>query len=285
MQQCPSSRYILSTSAFAFDWPKVRQYSDAAQARIQEGLPLQVSTFSSDSGVLVRQWCSGYGKSRLSSALHRFLGTLKGPSKPEYHIRMAMLTRTGSAIALLLAYAATNWPVPSVIPPGWSASWKHWDYLLTLFALSPYFFCLPQVEMLVNVKYAIPGQVRPIIYSDARECVLFWTEIPQDPDEPPDAVPDGAGHVFLNCRTFELYTYDGTHAKHAHAPPDTVKEILLLVAGAPTPEGAPMLKLEPDAEGEAALQRILDRDASIIPLLESDFLGYAPAQRSRTRSS
>ncbi|KAJ7923432.1 hypothetical protein B0H13DRAFT_1979801 [Mycena leptocephala] len=128
--------------------------------------------------------------------------------------------------------------------------------------------------MLVNVKYAIPGQVRPIIYSDARECVLFWTEIPQDPDEPPDAVLDGAGHVFLlNCRTFELYTYDGTHAKHA---PDTVEEIVLLVAAAPTPEGVPMVKLEPDAEGEAALQRILDRDASVIPLLESDFLGYAP---------
>jgi hypothetical protein len=66
MQQCPSSSYILSTTAFAFDWSKVRQYSDAAQARIQEeGLPLQVSTFSSDCGVLA-------GKSRLSSALRRF---------------------------------------------------------------------------------------------------------------------------------------------------------------------------------------------------------------------
>ncbi|KAJ7910758.1 hypothetical protein B0H13DRAFT_1876351 [Mycena leptocephala] len=37
-----------------------------------------------------------------------------------------------------------------------------------------------------------------------------------------------------------------------------------------------MVKLEPDAEGEAPLQRILDRDASVIPLFESDFLGYAP---------
>ncbi|KAJ7910815.1 hypothetical protein B0H13DRAFT_2011230 [Mycena leptocephala] len=127
--------------------------------------------------------------------------------------------------------------------------------------------------MLVNVKYAIPGQVRPIISSGARECVLFWTEIPQDPDEPPDAVPDGAGHVFLNCPTFELYTYDGARAKRAHTA-DTVEEIMLLVAAAPTPEGVPMLKLEPDAEGEAALQRILDRDPSIFPLLESDFLGH-----------
>jgi hypothetical protein len=133
-----------------------------------------------------------------------------------------------------------------MIPPGWSASWKHWD-LLTLFALSPYFLCLPQI---VNIKYAIPShQVRPIIYSDVRGCVLFWTEIPQDPDEPPDAVADGAGHVFLlSCRTFELYTYDATRTKHT---PDTVEEIVLLIAAAPTPEGVPMVKLEPDCSASS----------------------------------
>jgi hypothetical protein len=83
-------------------------------------------------------------------------------------------------------------------------------------------------------------------------------------------VPDGPGHVFLfNCRTFELYTFDATRAKHA--APHTVEEIVLLVASALTPKG----RLEPDAEGEAVLQRILDRDATVIPLLESDFRGYA----------
>jgi hypothetical protein len=125
--------------------------------------------------------------------------------------------------------------------------------------------------MLVNVKYGIPGQVRPISYSNARECVLFWTEIPLDPDEP----PDGAGHVLLNCCTFELYTYAAVRAKHAHTP-DMVQEIVLLIAVAPSPSDVPMLKLELDPEGEVALTRILDRDASFIPLLESDFLGYAP---------
>jgi hypothetical protein len=70
-----NSSHILSTSAVALDWSKTRKYSDAAQARIQEeGLLLQVSTFSSDSGALA-------GKSHLSSALHRFPGTLKGHSK------------------------------------------------------------------------------------------------------------------------------------------------------------------------------------------------------------
>ncbi|KAJ7910790.1 hypothetical protein B0H13DRAFT_2272295 [Mycena leptocephala] len=198
-----------------------------------------------DSGVLA-------GKNRLSSALCQFpgTGTLKGPFESQ-SITSACTQNSGSATASLLAYAATNWPIPSVIHPGWSTSRKHWDYLLMLFALSPYFLRLPQIEILVNVKYAIPGQVRPIIYSYVRECVLLWNEIPQDPDEPPDAVPDGAGHVFLlNCRTFELYTYDATRAKHA---PDPVEEIVLLVAAAPTSEGVPMLKLSPDPEGEAAL--------------------------------
>ncbi|KAJ7923422.1 hypothetical protein B0H13DRAFT_60905 [Mycena leptocephala] len=171
---------------------------------------------------------------------------------------MVMLIRPVSGTASLLAHAATNWPMPSVIPPGWSASWKHWDYLLTLLALNPYFLRLPQI---VNVKYAIPGQVHPIIFSGARECVLFWTEIPHDPDGP-----------LLDCRTIELYTYDATRAKQAA---DTVEEIMLLVAAAPSPSDVPMLKLEPDAEGEAALACILERDPSVIPLLESNFLGCA----------
>jgi hypothetical protein len=46
---------------------------------------------------------------------------------------MAVLIHPGSATASLLAYAAINWPIPFVIPPGWSASWKHWDYLLKLY--------------------------------------------------------------------------------------------------------------------------------------------------------
>ncbi|KAJ6551537.1 hypothetical protein B0H19DRAFT_1158070 [Mycena capillaripes] len=183
------------------------------------------------------------------------------------------LHHSGPTTAALLSYAVKNWPAPAVIPAGWSADWKQWDYLLTLFAFSPYFLRLPQIEMLVNVKYGIPGEVRPIMYSDARESVVFSTEIPTDPDAPDDA-PDGAGHVFLlNCRTFELYTYDPARPEHA---PDTIEELALLIAAAPTPEGVPMVQLQPDPDGEAALQRVLARDATVIPLLESDFLGYAP---------
>jgi hypothetical protein len=123
----------------------------------------------------------------------------------------------------------------------------------------------------------IPGQVRPIIYSDARKCVLFWTEIPFD--EP----PDGAGHVFLlNCRTFELYTYDATRAKHA---PDTVEEIVLLVATALMPKSVPMVKLKPNAEGgrlcseSSTATRLSSRCSRAI------FSGTHRTRQSRTRSS
>ncbi|KAK7024786.1 hypothetical protein R3P38DRAFT_2530349 [Favolaschia claudopus] len=190
------------------------------------------------------------------------------------------LVNSGPTTASLLAYAEANWPSPSVIPPGWSSNWQNWDYLLTLFAFSPYFLRLPQIEMLVNVKFGIPGEVKPIMYSDARQSVLFSTEVPTDPEMPgSDSRADGAGYVFLlNCKTFEIWTYDPERGENA---PDTIEELVLLVGAAPTPEGVPMKKLEPEPEGEAALKRILDRDPTVISLLEDEFLGYAPRATER----
>ncbi|KAJ7434332.1 hypothetical protein B0H11DRAFT_734847 [Mycena galericulata] len=71
--------------------------------------------------------------------------------------------------ATLLACVETQWPLPLAIPAGLSADCSTFDYLLALFAFSPYFLRLPQIEMLVNVKYAAPGEVRPLMYSAARE--------------------------------------------------------------------------------------------------------------------
>ncbi|KAJ7853319.1 hypothetical protein B0H14DRAFT_2758556 [Mycena olivaceomarginata] len=227
---------------WALSRPKTRHYSDEAQVRIlEEGIPLQHS---------------------------------------------------GPTTASLLAYGAAHWPAPDVLPAGWSADWARWDYLLTLFAFSPYFLRLPQIEMLVNVKYGIPGEVRPIMYSDAREMLLFSTEVLDQPDEPDsdsEAQPqkpaqdgDGAGFVFLlNCRTFELWTYDPDASASPQNAPSTIQELVLLVAAAPTPAGVPMLKLEPDPDGAAALARILARDPAVIPVLEEEFLGYAPRATER----
>ncbi|KAJ7227734.1 hypothetical protein B0H12DRAFT_1077648 [Mycena haematopus] len=196
------------------------------------------------------------------------------------------LLHSGPTTASLLSYAATHWLAPSVIPPGWSTDWRRWDYLLTLFAFSPYFLRLPQIEMLINVKYGIPGEVRPIMFSDARQSVLFSTELrAHNPDSAaPEGTPsedDGAGYVFLlNCRTFEVWTYDPDRGSR-HIP-DTIEELVLLVGAAPTPEGVPMVKVRPDPAGEEALQRILDRDPTVVPLLERQFLGYAPRPTERS---
>ncbi|KAK7052059.1 hypothetical protein R3P38DRAFT_3305917 [Favolaschia claudopus] len=184
------------------------------------------------------------------------------------------LVNSGPTTASLLAYA--NWRSPSVILPGWSSNWQSWDCLLTLFAFSPYFLRLPQIEMLVNVKFGIPGEAKPIMYSDARQSVLFSTLVPPDPELPGS---DGAGYVFLlNCKTFEIWTYDPERGENA---PDTIEELVLPVGAAPTPEGVPIKKLDPGAEGEAALKRILDRGPTVISLLEDEFLGYAPCATER----
>ncbi|KAJ7166774.1 hypothetical protein C8R46DRAFT_1271718 [Mycena filopes] len=245
---------------------QMRSYADSAQERIEEeGIPLSVRT-----------------PFLKNSTMQAFLTRRTQNSAP--------------TTAALLAYAQTHWPAPSVVPAGWSTDWSQWDYLLTLFAFSPYFLRLPQIEMLVNIKYAIPGEVRPIMYSVARESLVFCVEMPDDfEDSDSDSEPesevgeDGAAHVFLlDCRTFDLYTYDPapppaadgtpTYAQHA---PDTIEELVLLIGAAPTPAAVPMLRLEPDEAGAAVLQRVLDRDASVIPVLEEDYLGYAPRATSR----
>ncbi|KAJ7466140.1 hypothetical protein B0H11DRAFT_2048583 [Mycena galericulata] len=193
------------------------------------------------------------------------------------------LPQSGPTTAALLAYAEAQWPPPSVIPAGWSADWGTFDYLLTLFAFSPYFLRLPQIEMLVNVKYAVPGEVRPLMYSAAREELVFQIDMGVPPEEGLEAEKGaeaeedtgGAQVLLLNCRTFELWAYDGVSSPTA--PPETIDELALLIASAPAPDALPgMTRLSPDPDGEAALARILARDESVIPLLESDFLGYAP---------
>ncbi|KAJ7750104.1 hypothetical protein DFH07DRAFT_1062214 [Mycena maculata] len=180
------------------------------------------------------------------------------------------LHNSGPTTAALLAYAEAQWASPSVIPPGWSTDWRNWDYLLTFFAFSPYFLRLPQIEMLVNIKYAVQGEVRPLMYSPTRDALVFQIDL----SDGPGVGGEGAAEIFLlDCRAMTLWTYDADQATNT---PDTIDELVLLIGAAPTPEGVPMMQLEPDPEGEAALKRVLARDASVIPLLEDEFLGYAP---------
>ncbi|KAJ7056371.1 hypothetical protein C8F01DRAFT_1155969 [Mycena amicta] len=195
------------------------------------------------------------------------------------------LPNSGPTTAALLAYVESHWLPPTVVPSGWSTDWKHWDYLLTLFAYSPYFLRLPQIEMLVNVKYAIPGEVKPVMYSSEHEALVFAVDRedngdakPRDAERQEDEEEDGSAEVFyLNCRTFELYAFDPEHAPNV-PPPETIDELLMLIGTAPPPAPStiPLFRLSPDENGEATLKRILARDDSVIPVLERDFLQYRP---------
>ncbi|KAF7310163.1 hypothetical protein MIND_00389700 [Mycena indigotica] len=187
------------------------------------------------------------------------------------------LKNSGPTTAALLAYADAYWLPPTDVPEGWSTDWKSWDYLLTLFAYSPYFLRLPQIEMLVNIRYAVPGEVKPVMYSADHAGLVFAVDR-EDAEAEADPEYEGAAEVYyLNCRTFSLYMFDPDHAPHV-PPPQTIDELLMLIGTAPgAPEEAiPLLALEPDEHGQAVLNRILNRDASVIPVLEKEFLSYAP---------
>ncbi|KAJ7056304.1 hypothetical protein C8F01DRAFT_1311057 [Mycena amicta] len=150
------------------------------------------------------------------------------------------LPNYGPTTAALLAYAESHWLPPTV----------NWDYVLTLFraAYSPYFLRLPQIEMRVNVKYAIPGEVKPVMYSSEHEALVFAVDREDNGDAKPreaerhsDEEEDGSAEVFyLNCRTFELYAFDPEHAPNV-PPPETIHELLILIGTAPPPAPSTIL--------------------------------------------
>ncbi|KAF7323771.1 hypothetical protein MKEN_00598200 [Mycena kentingensis (nom. inval.)] len=197
------------------------------------------------------------------------------------------LPKSGPTKAALVGYAEAQWMdlAPRYLPAGWSTAWKDWDYLLTLFAYSPYFLRLPQIEMLVNVQYAIAGEVKPIAYNSDKDAVIFAVYSTEDPEYQSDAEQsdseEGGGGSFsveifyLNYRTFSIYSFDAEHAPNV-PPPQSIEELVDLMTGAESPESVPLYKLDPDPEGQAALDRILARDASVIPELQEKYLAYEP---------
>lgn len=146
------------------------------------------------------------------------------------------------------------WPVPTVpIPEGWSAVWEEWPDMLSVYWTSPNYLMLPQIEMVVNIYYGVPGETRPIIYSNG----AFVFAIVERPSE-----------------FYILNYHDGPRiAKLSLSEePLTESNLVGLVA---TPEKMVVEELEPSEEGSSALERIMARDRSVIPELEK-FLGYVP---------
>jgi hypothetical protein len=114
---------------------------------------------------------------------------------------------------------------------------------------------LPQIEMLVNIRYRIPGETRPILFSNERQSFIFT--------------------LVENKRRFFMY--------------DAGEQILWEFVGTESEEGlvrrmdadfgaleSEMKKLVPDEEGEECVKRILARDETVIPVLAERFLDYTP---------
>ncbi|KAJ7915009.1 hypothetical protein B0H13DRAFT_2324811 [Mycena leptocephala] len=129
------------------------------------------------------------------------------------------------------------------------------------------------IQMLVNIKYGIPGEI-------PAEAMEHPEPSEVQPEDGGGGGEDGAGYIFLlNCRTFDIWAYEP--APNTSRPvPNIIEELVALVSAAssspsslPFPPNIPVSKLTPDPAGESALARILARDASVIPLLESYFLG------------
>ncbi|KAF5382205.1 hypothetical protein D9615_004386 [Tricholomella constricta] len=155
----------------------------------------------------------------------------------------------------ILARTKQVWPCPRALPPGWSCKWEDWAYLLTFYWLSPYYLMLPQIEMVVNIRHRIPGETRPILFSNERQAFVFTLV-----DSPRQFfLFDGAGSV--------LYRVAGISNEQA---------LVQLMTQGDDAFQAKLQLVPPDEEGEEALMRILARDATVIPLLAEKFLDYTP---------
>ena len=114
---------------------------------------------------------------------------------------------------------------------------------------------LPQIEMLVNIRYRIPGETRPILFSDEQQSFIFT--------------------LVEDERRFFMYSI----AEQALWEFVNVGDEERLVQRMDADFGAlasEMKKLAPDEEGEECVRRILARDETVIPVLAAKFLDHTP---------
>jgi hypothetical protein len=138
----------------------------------------------------------------------------------------------------VIARAKEVWPCPPIIPAGWSCSWEHWSYLLTFYWLSPYYLMLPQIEMIVNIRYRIPGETRPILFSNEQQSFIFTL------------VDDERRFFMCNIAEQALWEFMGVEDE------ENLVQRMDDDFGALESE---MKMLVPDEEGEECVKRILAR--------------------------
>lgn len=135
---------------------------------------------------------------------------------------------------------------------------------------------MPQIEFMINIRYGIPGDIRPLMFNNATEAFVFevverrFNELGEY--QPVETSGEGEESertlYYVDWQEEEVYT-----VKNAA----TMKELTkMMVRQGGSLDASELSLLESDEEGEAVADRVLDSDASVLPLLEEKYLGYMP---------
>ncbi|KAH0585181.1 hypothetical protein H2248_008437 [Termitomyces sp. 'cryptogamus'] len=154
----------------------------------------------------------------------------------------------------LLAHACKCWPPAPSVPPNWSCTWSEWEALLSYYWFSPYYLMLPQIELHVNIQYGIRGETRPILFSNERDAFVF-------------TIVDSNRYFLFDGQFSALYCIKGVSNDH---------QLVELMIEGDDALVARFEAIEESEEGLSAMQRILARDETVIPLLAEKFLHYTP---------
>jgi hypothetical protein len=154
------------------------------------------------------------------------------------------------------------------LPLGWQSKWDNWELLFTFYYPTPHYFLLmPQIDIIVNVRYAIPGEVRPLMYNNELEAFFF--HVAERGTREDTAANEGPRQIyFMDWQGEDLYSVEEA---------GTVKDIAQQMIAGGGIQGLKLKKLEPDVEGEKVLERVLECDEAVLPILVEKYLGYTPA--------
>jgi len=133
---------------------------------------------------------------------------------------------------------------------------------------------LPHIEMMLNIKYAIPGDARPILFYTPPEEQLKEASAEGKGSEPPDlfiftVVERSNEFYFFDCTQGRLYRFTDPSLTETELVSRLAKDPIL---------SSDALHYEPvtsSEEGTEILERIMKRDRTVIPDA-SRFLGYTP---------
>ena len=120
--------------------------------------------------------------------------------------------------------------------------------------------------MFVNIRHAIRGSVVPLAYSNALEGFIFTTTVIRKPTAPPR-------FYYIDWKTQGLFRIEEGRATSEKR----MVQLLRDFAASGGIDGMNLVKMRPDPEGDRAVQRILDHDDTVIPILGEKYLEYTPA--------